>query len=76
VFLDVLIACDFFHAPLAFLSHVFQDVPLSHAFFDVPSACDFCHVPSYSWLLCDVHVPLTNSPMAPSHDVPFACTYW
>jgi hypothetical protein len=51
-------------------------VPLSHAFLDVFIACDFCHAPSCLWLLCDAHVPLTSSPMAPSHDVPLACAFW
>jgi hypothetical protein len=76
VFLDVPITYDFLMPPLASLSHVFQDVPLAHAFLDALIVCDFCHAPSCSWLLCDVPIPFTGNPMAPSHDVPLACASW
>ncbi len=55
------------------LFHDFQVAPLAHAFLDAPIACDFCQTPSYLWLLCDVPIPLTSSPMAPSHDVHLTC---
>jgi hypothetical protein len=61
--------------PLASLFHAFQDVflfmfslmLLLHVIFVMPLLVHGFYV---------MFIPPTNSPMAPSHDVPLACASW